>query len=549
MTERPFEPIAHVFLPGPVDREVRLRGWVQKSRSSGGILFLLVRDRTGVVQATARRDAIGAEVFDAAEHVQVEGLVRIEGTIAEDRRAPGGREVRARSIEIVDAGLPFPIFADQTEEFRLDQRHLVIRSSDHVATFRLKAELLRAFREFLDREEVLETTPPILSGNAAEGGSEAFRFDYFGRPGFLSQTAQLYLEALLFPHERVYALTPSFRAEKSRTPRHLTEYLHLEVELAWCDLAGLLDFAERMISSALHALAERRPKELEQLGRPPKELLAIEPPFPRIRYAEAIDRLRAAGFPVQWGSDLGSAEERALTLSERLPLFVTHYPRELKAFYMLQSPDDPRTVEAADLLGPEGYGELVGGSCRETDVARLTDRIRGMGVDVAEYRMVPRPPSARERPSRRVRPGRRADPSMGVASRAYPRNDTVPSDSRASHALSTAVRSRGGASAEQGSRASARLGRSLVHRGPQRGNRAGIRPGARAHARTQGASGARSLGGAHHAPGRSRDLLALQASMGVRAARRTARASEGVATDPARVHELDGGRHVLRGPA
>jgi asparaginyl-tRNA synthetase len=385
VTEPAFEPIAHVFDPDAIGREVRVRGWVQKSRSSGGILFLVVRDRSGIAQATARRDALGSEAFDAAEHVQVEGLVRIVGTVADDRRAPGGREIRARSIEPVDAGLPFPIFADQTEEYRLDQRHLVIRSAEHVATFRIKAELLRALREFLDREEVLETTPPVLTGNAAEGGSEAFQFDYFGRPGFLAQTEQLYLEALLFPHERVYALTPSFRAEKSRTPRHLTEYLHLEVELAWCDLPGLLDFTERMIAYALRAIAERRPKELEQLGRPPKELAAIEPPFPRIRYAEAIERLSKAGLPVAWGSDLGSAEERALTLEERLPLFVTHYPRELKAFYMLQSPDDPRTVEAADLLGPEGYGELVGGSCRETDVARLTERIRAMGVDVAEY--------------------------------------------------------------------------------------------------------------------------------------------------------------------
>ncbi len=385
MTEPPSEPIVHVFRPDAIGRDVRVRGWVQKSRSSGGILFLLVRDRTGIAQATARRDALGPDAFDAAEHVQVEGAVRIVGTVADDRRAPGGREIRARSVELIDPGLPFPIFADQTEEYRLDKRHLVIRSAEHVATFRIKAELLRAFREFLDREEVLEMTPPVLSGNAAEGGSEAFRFDYFGRPGFLSQTEQLYLEALLAPHERVYALTPSFRAEKSRTPRHLTEYLHLEVELAWCDLAGLLDFTERMIVHALHAIADRRPEELERLGRPPRELAAIEPPFPRIRYAEAIERLRRAGLPVAWGSDLGSAEERALTLEERRPLFVTHYPRELKAFYMLPSPDDPRTVEAADLLGPEGYGELVGGSCRETDVARLAERIRATGSDVAEY--------------------------------------------------------------------------------------------------------------------------------------------------------------------
>jgi len=385
MSAPAFDPIDRAFQGDGLGREVRIRGWVLRSRSSGGILFILLRDRTGLVQVTARRDVVGDETFDAAEHVQAEGAISVDGTVAEDRRAPGGREVRAKAVRVIEAGQPFPIFSDQTEEFRLDQRHLVIRSQEHVATFRLKAELLRAFREFLDREEILEMTPPILSGNAAEGGSEAFRIDYFGRPGYLSQTAQLYLEALLFPHERVYALTPSFRAEKSRTPRHLTEYQHLEVELAWCDLSGLLEVVERMIASALRVLADRRPKELVLLGRPPEELRAIEPPFPRLRYAEAIDRLAKAGLPVRWGSDLGTAEERALTLEERAPVFVTHYPRELKAFYMLRSADDPRTVEAADLLAPEGYGELVGGSCRETDVGRLTERLRETGGDVAEY--------------------------------------------------------------------------------------------------------------------------------------------------------------------
>ncbi len=364
---------------------MRLRGWLLRSRSSGGILFLLLRDRTGIVQVTGRRDELGDEAFDAAEHVQVEGAVAVEGVVADDPRAPGGREVRARRITVLDAGEPFPIFAEQTEEFRLDKRHLAIRSQELVATFRVKAELLRAFREFLDREEVLEVTPPIITGNAAEGGAEAFQFDYFGRPGYLSQTAQLYLEAMIAPHERVYALTPSFRAEKSRTPRHITEFLNLEIELAWCDFEELLAFIERMFVDVCHVVAERRPAELAFLGRPPEELRAVRAPFPRIRYAEAIDRLVAQGFPVAWGSDLGSSEERALTLEEHQPRFLTHFPRELKAFYMLQSPDDPRTVEAADLLGPEGYGEIVGASCRETRVDKLLERLRAIGADPATY--------------------------------------------------------------------------------------------------------------------------------------------------------------------
>ena len=385
MSAPPFDSVAHAFAPDAIDRPVRLHGWVLRTRSSGGILFLVLRDRTGSVQVTGKKDVLGPEAFDAAEHVQIEGAVAVEGTVASDPRAPGGREVRARRIDVIDAGQPFPIFADQTEEFRLDQRHLAVRAQDMVATFRLKAELLRALRDFLDREEVLEVTPPVLTGNAAEGGSEAFQLEYFGRPAYLGQTAQLYLEALLFPNERVYSVTPSFRAEKSRTPRHLTEYLHLEVELAWCDLAGMLDFTERMIVAAGHALAERRPSELAQLGRPPAELAALEAPFPRLTYREAIDRLAAQGLPVHWGSDLGTAEERALTLEERAPIFVTRFPRELKAFYMLPTASDPLTVEAADLLAPEGYGEIVGGSCRDTDAERLTRRLQETGVDPHEY--------------------------------------------------------------------------------------------------------------------------------------------------------------------
>jgi asparaginyl-tRNA synthetase len=385
VTAGAVDPVARVFAPDSVGTSVHLRGWLVRGRSSGGILFLAMRDRTGQVQVTGKKDALGETAFQAAEHIQVDGVLEVQGTVAEDTRAPGGREVRASEIRVVDAGEPFPIFTDQTEEFRLDKRHLVIRSPEHVATFRIKAQTLAALREFLTDEEVLEVTPPVLTGNPAEGGAEAFQVDYFGKPGFLAQTAQLYLEAMLVPHERVYSLTPSFRAEKSRTPRHLTEYLHLEVELAWCDLDQLLAFIERMFVSVCSAIADRCPKELAVLGRTPDELRAIHAPFARLTYAAAVDRLRAQGFAVEWGSDLGSVEERALTLESPAPLFLTHFPRELKAFYMLRSGDDPRTVEAADLLGPEGYGELIGASCRETQIPLLIERLRAIGADPAEY--------------------------------------------------------------------------------------------------------------------------------------------------------------------
>ena len=366
-------------------RRVRLRGWVHRSRSSGGLLFLTLRDRTGTVPVTIRKDAVGAERFQTAEHVQLEGAIAVSGVVAEDPRAPGGREVRADQVEIIHAGEPFPIFKDQTEEFLLDKRHLAIRSQEFVQMFRLKAALLGALREFLTEEDVLEVTPPIITGNAAEGGAEAFAVDYFGRPGYLAQTAQLYLEAMLFPHERVYAITPSFRAEKSRTTRHLTEYTHLEVELAWCDLDGLFDFTDRMFVTVLHRLAERCPGELKALGRDPADLLRLNAPFDRIRYKDAIEKLRGQGFPVQWGSDLATAEDRALTLERSSPVWVTHFPVEAKAFYMLRTPGDPATVEAGDLLAPEGYGEIVGASCRETDIDRLTERIKAVGANPADY--------------------------------------------------------------------------------------------------------------------------------------------------------------------
>jgi asparaginyl-tRNA synthetase len=377
--------VASCFAPEGIGKTVRLRGWVLRSRSSGGIAFLVLRDRTGSVQVTAKRDAIGAEAFDRVEHLPVESALSLEGTVAADARAQGGREVRASRIEVGHVSEPFPIWTDQTEEFRLDHRHLTVRTQEMVAMVRLKAAMLRSFRDFFDREEVLETTPPILTASSAEGGSEVFALDYFGRPGYLGQSAQLYLEALIAPHERVYALTSSFRAEKSRTPRHLTEYLHLEAELAWCNLEELREFVERMVREVLAELARRAPEELRQLGREPSELANLPSPFPRMTYAEALERLRGQGFDLAWGADIATAEERALTLTERVPLFLTHFPRELKAFYMLQSREDPRTVEAFDLLAPEGYGELVGASCRETDAERLEERIVATGGKLEDY--------------------------------------------------------------------------------------------------------------------------------------------------------------------
>lgn len=381
----PVRPIAQANRAEAVGQKVRVRGWILRTRSSGGIAFLVLRDATGQIQVTAKKDTLGPEAFAATEKALIESALVVEGTVASDKRAPGGHELRAERVEVAHAAEVFPIFTGQSDEFLLDHRHLSVRTREMVATFRIKAEALRAARRLLDSEGYWEVTPPILSGNAAEGGSEAFELEYFGQKAFLAQTAQLYLEALIYPLERVYALTPSFRAEKSRTPRHLTEFTHLEAELAWAGLEENCAIQEKLVAEVLHQLAKERKDDLELLGRDPKELAAIEPPFERMRYAKALEVLQGKGFHLPWGSDLATAEERALTLERTSPIFITHFPRELKAFYMLVDPEDPRTVLGADLLAPEGYGELIGGSCRETDVTRLLERMGQMGLPRAPY--------------------------------------------------------------------------------------------------------------------------------------------------------------------
>lgn len=378
-------PLAQANQDSAVGSRLRVHGWVHRTRSSGGIAFLILRDATGQMQVTAKRDALGEDGFARTEKALVESALIVDGIVASDRRAPGGHELRAERVEVVHTAEVFPIYAEQTEEFLLDHRHLTVRTRELVATTKVKAEALRAARTFLDQEGYWEVTPPILSGNAAEGGSEAFELEYFGQKAYLGQTAQLYLEALIYPLEKVYAIDPSFRAEKSRTPRHLCEYTHLEAELAWAGMTENLDVQERLVTSILHQVAERRKEELELLGRDPKELRSIEPPFERIRYEKALEILQGQGFDLRWGSDLATAEERAITLERTAPIFVTHFPKELKAFYMLQDPDDPRTVMGADLLAPEGYGEIIGGSCRETDIGRTIAQLEARGIPRAPY--------------------------------------------------------------------------------------------------------------------------------------------------------------------
>ncbi|MFA5313047.1 MAG: asparagine--tRNA ligase [Methanomassiliicoccales archaeon] len=381
-------PASHIndLLKEPVlDLDVEVRGWVHRTRSSGKIVFDVLRDATGIIQVTIKKGNLPDDEFESAQASQIESSVIVRGRMFKDERAPGGYEVRASSFTLVGASAPYPITEYQSEELLLDNRHLWIRSREQNAVMKVKASLMKGARDWLNSNEFYEVTPPIFTQNACEGGVTLFKLKYFDDQAFLSQSAQMYLEALIFSLEKVYAITPSFRAEKSRTTRHLTEFWHLELEEAWTDNKLNMEVQENLVSAMVAKAVEERSEDLRLLGRDIADLKGIVPPFKRVTYAQMIDRLKQKEFDIEWGADLGAAEERAVTEDEKLPTFVMNFPRECKAFYMKEDPDDPRTVKCADLLAPEGYGEIIGGSERETDLAKLLERLEANNIPTEAY--------------------------------------------------------------------------------------------------------------------------------------------------------------------
>ncbi len=364
--------------------EVKIRGWIYRKRSSGKIAFIVVRDSTGIIQTIVEKKNVSSEEFKNARKALIESSVEIEGTIHEDERAPGGREIHVKKFNVVGFAKEFPITEYQSVEFLLDNRHLWLRSRKLTEVMKLKAKVLRLIRQWFDENDFYEVTPSVITTNAAEGGATAFEFDYFGQKAYLSQTAQMYLEALIFSLERVWSLTPSFRAEKSRTRKHLTEYWHLEAEEAWVDNEGNMKIQEELISHVCQNVVKIARSELEFLGRDIESLKQIEPPFKRIKYKDAIKKLQEKGFDIKWGDDFGAPHERALVEGEEKPIFITHFPVEAKAFYMKIAPDG-KTVECADMLAPEGYGELIGGSERSEDIDSMIVRLRQQGAKVENY--------------------------------------------------------------------------------------------------------------------------------------------------------------------
>jgi asparaginyl-tRNA synthetase len=355
---------------------VEIDGWLYNRRSSGAIHFLLVRDGTGTVQAVAARADVPPEVFAAIGTLTQESSIVVRGVVREDHRAPGGFELSVRDLRVVQLAAPYPITPkEHGVDFLMDHRHLWLRSSRQWAILRIRAEVERAICDYLDGAGYLRMDTPILTPAACEGTSTLFETPYFDDHAYLAQSGQLYSEASIGAFGRVYCFSPAFRAEKSKTRRHLTEFWMIEPEAAYLDLEGCIALAEGLVVSVVGRVLERRAAELRVLDRDLAPLARVRAPFPRITYDEAVERLRAAGHTIAWGDDFGGDEETVLAKAFDRPLFVTHYPAQCKAFYMQPDAARPEVVLGADLLAPEGYGEIIGGGQRIHDPALLERRI------------------------------------------------------------------------------------------------------------------------------------------------------------------------------
>ena len=373
-------------LASHVGKSVTLRGWVFNTRSSGKIRFLILRDGTGFVQTVAGESDVSQEQFNQLGEIGQESSVEVMGAVREDKRAPGGYEISLSGLRPIARAEDFPITPkEHGSAFLLDHRHLWLRSRKQHAIMRVRHHTISAIRDFLNERGFYCLDTPIFTPNACEGTSTLFETDYFGDKAYLSQSGQLYNEATAAAFGRVYCFGPTFRAEKSKTRRHLTEFWMVEPEVAWLDSEGNMRLQEEFVSYIVGRVLERRAHELEQLDRDVSRLEAISPPFDRLSYTDAIAFLHGTGVEIEWGEDLGAEHETVLTEGREKPLFVFDYPQEAKAFYMKENPEDPRTVKCNDLLAPEGYGEIIGGSQREDDYDRLLGRIRAEGLPEEAY--------------------------------------------------------------------------------------------------------------------------------------------------------------------
>ena len=410
-----------------VGETVTLQGWVYNKTGKGKLAFIQLRDGTGICQCVVFKGNVGDEQFAVADKIPQESSLRVTGAVKADPRAPGvpgGYEIDVQSIEVIQRAADYPITPkEHGVEFLMDNRHLWIRSSRQWALLRVRATIMRAIRNWLDSNGYIEMSTPILTPSAAEGTSNLFEVGYFDDKAYLAQTGQLYSEATIFAFGKVYCFGPTFRAEKSKTRRHLTEFWMVEPEVAFCDLEQLLEIEEQFVSHIVQTVIRENANELKVLERDLSKLQHIAPPFPRLTYDDAVKKLlemqadlragkpvlRHDGTPLQgiddpallditWGMDFGSPHETALTQLYDKPVFITGFPTAIKAFYMEPYPDRPEVCKSADLLAPEGYGEIIGGSERMSNPELIEQRIKEHNlpreaytwyIDLRKYGSVP----------------------------------------------------------------------------------------------------------------------------------------------------------------
>ena len=376
-------------LAGHVGDEVTLQGWLHNKRTGGKIAFLIVRDGTGLVQAVLSRGDVPPEVWERLDQLDYEASLRVRGSVREDARAPGGYELSLSDLDLVGpSSEEYPIqLKEHGIDFLLEHRHLWLRSQKQVAIMRVRDEVVKAIRDFFYDRGFVNVDSPILTGAIGESAGTLFSTEYFDMgKAYLAQTGQLYVEAAAAALGRVYCFGPTFRAEKSKTRRHLTEFWMLEPEIAWCDSECNMAWQEELVAYLVTRALDRCREQLAgPLERDLSRLESVALPFPRLTYDEAIEKLQGRGSAIEWGDDLGADDETLVAQDYDRPVFVYNYPKSAKAFYMKENPDDPRTVLCDDLIAPEGYGEIIGGSQREDDYDRLLARIREQGLPEEAY--------------------------------------------------------------------------------------------------------------------------------------------------------------------
>jgi len=381
-------------------QEVTLRGWLYNRRSKGKLHFLQVRDGTGIVQCVMFKGDVDEETFLAADHLRQETSLELDGVVRADARAPGGYELGATALRVLaEPAAEYPITKKaHGTGFLMEHRHLWLRSRKQHAALRVRASLVRAIRDYFDTRGFLGVDTPIFTPSACEGTTTLFETDVHGAKAYLAQSGQLYNEATAAAHGRVYCFGPTFRAEKSKTRRHLLEFWMVEPEVAFLDLEGDMDLAEDFLVEIVARVLDERAEEFSVLERDTAPLERVVKPFPRITYAEAVERLHAAGLPFEDGGDLGAEDETVLSDGFDRPVMVHRWPAPTKAFYMKRDPEQPDLALGVDVLAPEGYGEIIGGGQREDDLDTLLASIHAHGLpeeafswylDIRRYGAVP----------------------------------------------------------------------------------------------------------------------------------------------------------------